>query len=236
MLWSSQEFGFVALPDAWTSGSSIMPQKRNPDAAELVRGKTAGFIGRLTALASLVKGLPLAYNKDLQEDKLYLFASHQELDLCLEAMTAMMDAARFDAERSAAAAEGGYAQATDVADYLVGKGLPFREAHRVAGSLVALAAERGAALGELTAQELATVSPLFDEEYYRVVELGRVIAGKVSPGGTAPVRVDEQLVWARAAVDDLRRTVTELEAVARFDPGDPVDQHEPRGPHESFVP
>ena len=219
VLWSTQEFGFLTLPDAWTSGSSIMPQKRNPDAAELVRGKTAGFIGRLTALAALVKGLPLAYNKDLQEDKLYLFASREELDLCLEATAAMVGAVRFDPGRCAAAAEGGYAQATDVADYLVGKGLPFREAHRIAGSLVALAAGRGAALGELTAAELATLSPLFDEEYYEVVRLEQVIAAKVSPGGTAPERVAEQFAWARSAVADLRRSVAELRAATGSDAG-----------------
>ena len=145
VLWSSQEFGLAALPESWTSGSSIMPQKRNPDGAEHVRAKSAGFLARLQGLGAVLKGLPLAYNGDLQEDKLYVFASRQELDLCLEAMTAMVEGLLFDRERGRVAAEGGYAQATDVADYLVGKGLPFREAHRVAGRLVGLLAPEGRA-------------------------------------------------------------------------------------------
>ena len=133
VLWSTQEFGLASLPESWTSGSSIMPQKRNPDAAELVRAKAAGFLARLQGMGVLLKGLPLAYNKDLQEDKLYVFGTKEELDLCLQAMTAMIEGLTFDAARAREAAEGGYAAATDVADYLVGKGLPFRDAHRVAG-------------------------------------------------------------------------------------------------------
>ncbi|MGI5940299.1 MAG: argininosuccinate lyase [Thermoleophilia bacterium] len=201
VLWSTQEFGLATLPDSWTSGSSIMPQKRNPDAAELVRAKAAGFLGRLQGLGSLLKGLPLAYNKDLQEDKLYVFATRGELDLCLEAMTAMIAGLTFDAERGRKAAEGGYAQATDVADYLVEKGLSFREAHRVSGRLVALLAAQGRSLTEATPAELQGLSPLFDDDYYEVVRLDRVLAGKVSPGGTAPQRVAEQLAVARASLD-----------------------------------
>ena len=210
VLWTSQEFGFATLPDAWTSGSSIMPQKRNPDGAELVRGKAAGFLGRLTALGSLLKGLPLAYNKDLQEDKLALFATREELDLCLESMTAMLAQIRFHPERTRQAAEGGYAQATDVADYLVARGLPFREAHHVAGRLVARAAELGRALGELEPEELQAVSPLLGEGYAETVSLERVVAAKVSPGGTAPARVREQLAEATAAMEQLRREVGDL--------------------------
>jgi argininosuccinate lyase len=118
VLWSTQEYGLASLPESWTSGSSIMPQKRNPDAAEHVRAKSAGFLARLLGLGAVLKGLPLAYNGDLQEDKLYVFGSRQELDLCLEAMTAMVQGLTFDRERGRQAAEGGYAQATDVADYL----------------------------------------------------------------------------------------------------------------------
>ena len=194
VLWSTQEFGLASLPEAWTSGSSIMPQKRNPDAAELVRAKAAGFLGRLQGLGALLKGLPLAYNKDLQEDKLYVFATREELDLCLEAMTAMVAGLSFNEQRARAAAEGGYSQATDVADYLVEKGLPFREAHRVAGRLVAVAAREGRPLADVTLSELRELSPLFDEGYYSVVELDHVLAAKVSPGGTAPERVAEQLL------------------------------------------
>jgi argininosuccinate lyase len=210
VLWSTQEFGLISLPDSWTSGSSIMPQKKNPDGAELVRGKAAGFLGRLMSMGSLVKGLPLAYNKDLQEDKLYLFASREELDLCLESMTAMVAAMQLDGERARAAAEGGYAQATDVADHLVQKGLPFRDAHHAAGRLVARAVEAGKSLGELTLDELREVSPLLDDEYYGVVDLERVISAKVSPGGTAPQRVAEQLERASTVLTDLRTAVAAL--------------------------
>ncbi len=131
-------------------GSSIMPQKRNPDAAELIRAKAAGFLARLQGLGALLKGLPLAYNKDLQEDKLYVFASREGLDLCLDAMTAMIQGIAFDRDQGRRAAEGGYAQATDVADYLADKGVPFREAHRLTGRLVALLAAESRPLAAAT--------------------------------------------------------------------------------------
>lgn len=180
-----------------------MPQKRNADGAELIRGKASGFLARLQGLGGVVKGLPLAYNSDLQEDKPYVFASRQELDLCLEGMAAMVGSLSFDATRGREAAEGGYAQATDVADYLVAKGLPFRDAHRVTGRLVAALAEEDRPLSAATMSELQALSPLFDDDYYRVVDLERVIAGKVSPGGTAPVRVKEQLALARSILSGL---------------------------------
>ncbi len=205
VLWSTQEFGLASLPESWTSGSSIMPQKRNPDAAELVRGKAAGFLARLQGMGVLLKGLPLAYNKDLQEDKLYVFGTKEELDLCLQAMTAMIEGLVFDVARAREAAEGGYAAATDVADYLVGKGLPFRDAHRVAGRLVALLVKDGRPLAGATLDELQGLSPLFDEGFYRVVDIERVVSGKVSPGGTAPKRVAEQLVLARRIAERLSR-------------------------------
>jgi argininosuccinate lyase len=203
VLWTTQEFGLAALPDSWTSGSSIMPQKRNADGAELVRAKSAGFLARLQGLGAVLKGLPLAYNSDLQEDKVYVFASREELDLCLEAMTAMVEALSFDAERGRSAAEGGYAQATDVADYLVVKGLPFREAHRLTGGLVSLLAEEGRALSAVTMSELQALSTLFTDDYYGVVDLDRVVAAKISPGGTAPERVGEQLALAREVLSRL---------------------------------
>ncbi len=211
VLWSSLEFGFLRLPDAWSSGSSIMPQKRNPDAAELIRGKAAGFVGRLTSLGTLLKGLPLAYNKDLQEDKLYVFATRDELDVCLEAAAAMAAAASLRAERLREAAEGGYAQATDVADYLVGKGLPFREAHAVAGRLVALAAAGERPLEAIGPDELSSLSPLFDDGYYEVVNLRRVVAAKVSYGGTAPTSVERQLMEAASLIGQLRTQIAQLD-------------------------
>ncbi|MCX8033448.1 MAG: argininosuccinate lyase [Thermoleophilia bacterium] len=197
VLWTTQEYGFVTLPEAWTSGSSIMPQKRNADAAEIIRAKTAGFLARLQGLGAVLKGLPMAYNSDLQEDKLYVFASREEFDLCLEAMTGMVRHLVFDKERTREAAEGGYSQATDVADYLVRKGLPFRQAHRVVGRLVASLAKEKRAFSQVSLEELKAFSPLFDEEFYQVVDLDRVVAGKISPGGTAPSRVEEQLALAR---------------------------------------
>jgi argininosuccinate lyase len=200
VLWSSQEFGFISLPESWTSGSSIMPQKRNPAGAELVRGKAAGFLARLQGLGVVLKGLPLAYNNDLQEDKLYVFGSRQELDLCLEAMTAMISGLTVHAGPARRAAEGGYSQATDVADYLVEKGLPFREAHRLAGRLVAKLAGEGRAFAEAGIDELTEISPLFDEGYYEVVDIERVVAAKISPGGTAPAAIDEQLSVARSVL------------------------------------
>jgi argininosuccinate lyase len=203
VLWSTQEFGLALLPESWTSGSSIMPQKRNPDAAELVRAKAAGFLARLQGMGVLLKGLPLAYNKDLQEDKLYVFGTKEELDLCLGAMTAMIEGLVFDAARAREAAEGGYAAATDVADYLVGKGLPFRDAHRVAGRLVALLAKDGRPLAGAALEELHELSPLLGEDYYLVVDIERVVGAKVSPGGTAPRRVTEQLVLARRIAERL---------------------------------
>jgi argininosuccinate lyase len=203
VLWSTQEFGLATLPEAWTSGSSIMPQKRNPDGAELVRAKASGFLARLQGLGGLLKGLPLAYNKDLQEDKLYVFGTKEELDLCLLAMTAMVEGLTVDRERARLAAEGGYAAATDVADYLVAKGLPFREAHRAAGRLVASLASEGRPLGNAELDELRKVSPLFEEDFYPVVDLGRVVGAKISPGGTAPERVAEQLRSARQVLDRL---------------------------------
>ena len=203
VLWSTQEFGLAALPESWTSGSSIMPQKRNPDGAELVRAKASGFLARLQGLGGLLKGLPLAYNKDLQEDKLYVFGTREELDLCLQAMTAMVEGLTIDRKRAREAAEGGYAAATDVADYLAAKGLPFRDAHRVAGRLVSLLSADGRPLASAGLDELRNISPLFDEDFYPVVDVERVVAAKVSPGGTAPVRVAEQLALARTVLDRL---------------------------------
>jgi argininosuccinate lyase len=204
VLWTTQEFGLAELPDAWISGSSIMPQKRNPDGAELVRAKAAGFLARLQGLGSVLKGLPLAYNSDLQEDKPYVFSTRAELDVCLEAMAAMVETLTFDRRRAREAAEQGYAQATDVADYLVAKGLPFRDAHRITGRLVASLAEGHRPLSEAKMEELQSLSALFEEDYYAVVDLDRVVSSKISPGGTSPERVAEQLALASAVVERLK--------------------------------
>jgi argininosuccinate lyase len=192
VIWSSQEFGFCEPADDFSSGSSIMPQKKNPDAAELLRAKAPRIVGSLTTLAGVLHALPLAYSKDLQEDKEALFDAVDNLELCLEAAERMIAGLGFDRERLAAAAGDELVAATDVADVLVRKGMPFREAHGVVGTLVRTALERGVALSELSSEEIAAVSNLLDEEYYAVLGEGSWLESKVSPGGTASARLREQ--------------------------------------------
>jgi argininosuccinate lyase len=193
VLWSSQEFAFCELPDAWASGSSIMPQKKNPDAAELLRAKAPRVVAHLTALHGVLHGLPLTYNKDLQEDKEGLFDAADTLALCLEAARGMVAGARFRRERLAAAAGDEMLAATDVADLLVRRGLPFREAHGVVAGLVRRAEERGVRLSELPLEEVRAAHPLLDEELYAVLRDGAWLESKDSRGGTALRRVREQL-------------------------------------------
>ena len=200
VLWSSEEFHFCEVADAWASGSSIMPQKKNPDAAELLRAKAPRVVANLTALHGVMHGLPLTYNKDMQEDKERLFDSCDTLELCLEAADGMLSTITFDRERLAAAAADEMLAATDVADLLVRRGLPFREAHGVVGGLVRTALERGATLSDLTREELASHSPLLDDEFYRLLEDGAWLQTKVSEGATGLPRVREQLSRARAAL------------------------------------
>jgi argininosuccinate lyase len=200
VLWSSEEFGFCELSDAWSSGSSIMPQKKNPDAAELLRAKAPRIAGHLVALHGVLHGLPLTYNKDMQEDKEHLFDAADTLSLCLSAAFGMLDAISFRRDRLAAAASDEFLAATDVADLLVRRGLPFRQAHRVVGGLVRTALEQGKQLSQLSAGELAAVSPLLDDEFYAVLRDRAALEGKVSEGGTSLARVREQLERARAAL------------------------------------
>jgi argininosuccinate lyase len=200
VIWSSQEFGFCALPDAWSSGSSIMPQKRNPDAAELLRAKAPRVAGHLAAMHGVLHGLPLTYNKDLQEDKEHLFDAADTLELCLRAAAGMLGGVVFDRARLGAAASDEMIAAVDVADLLVRRGMPFREAHGIVGDLVRTAEDSGRTLSELTRAELAGRSELLDEEYYAVLAGSAWLESKVSEGGTALVRVREQLEAARAAV------------------------------------
>jgi argininosuccinate lyase len=198
VLWSSEEFGFCELSDAWASGSSIMPQKKNPDAAELLRAKAPRIAGHLVALHGVMHGLPLTYNKDLQEDKEHLFDTADTLELCLEVARGMLGAITFDREQLAAAAADEFLAATDVADMLVRRGVPFRQAHGIVGGLVRAALEQGKSLSELTREELAEHSPLLDDEFYSTLEPQAWLEGKVSEGGTALARVREQLDSARA--------------------------------------
>jgi argininosuccinate lyase len=201
VLWASEEFGFCVLPDAWSSGSSIMPQKKNPDAAELLRAKAPRIAGHLVALHGVMHALPLTYNKDLQEDKEHLFDAVDTLELCLAAATGMVGGLTFRRERMAAASSDELLAATDVADLLVRRGLPFREAHGVVAGLVRMAVESDRRLSELTLEELTEASSgLLDDEFYALLRDGAWLESKVSEGGTSLSRVREQLDRARAAL------------------------------------
>ena len=200
VLWSSDEFGFCELPDAWTSGSSIMPQKKNPDAAELLRAKAPRMAGHLVGLHGVLHGLPLTYNKDLQEDKEHLFDAADTLELCLTAADAMLGAIAFRRERLEDAASDEFLAATDIADLLVRKGMPFREAHGVVGGLVRTAVEAGKELSDLSREELAAHSELLDDDFYDVLRDRAWLEDKVSRGGTSLARVREQLDRARSAL------------------------------------
>ena len=191
VLWSTAEFGFVALPDAWTSGSSLMPQKKNPDAAELLRAKAPRVVSSLVALHGVMHALPLTYNKDMQEDKEPLFDAADTLELCLAAAKGMIAGARFDRERMAAAASDELIAATDLADLLVRRGTPFREAHGIVAGLVREAVTAARPLRELAIQALG-------DEAGEVLESSSWLESKVSEGGTASARVREQLEQARA--------------------------------------
>jgi argininosuccinate lyase len=195
VLWTSAEFGFITLDDAFATGSSIMPQKKNPDVAELVRGKTGRVYGDLIALLTILKGLPLSYNRDLQEDKPPLFDAADTVLACLDVVRGMVATWTVNADRMAGAVSDD-ALATDFADYLVRKGLPFRQAHEVAGRLVRLAEERGVSLRSLSADDLRQHSPLFGDDL-GAIDVAASIAGRDVPGGTAPARVTAALAEAR---------------------------------------
>ena len=193
VLWSTAQFRFVRLSDRWTTGSSIMPQKRNPDAAELTRGKTGRVVGALVGLLTVMKGLPLAYSKDMQEDKEGLFDAADSLSLCLAAMAGMVADLRADPDRLRAAAGAGFATATDLADWLVReRGMPFREAHHVTGALVAEAERRGVDLADLPPEAMRAVHPGLDASVRGVLGVADSVASRRSFGGTAPARVREQ--------------------------------------------
>jgi argininosuccinate lyase len=200
VLWSSQEFGFSEPADDFSSGSSIMPQKKNPDAAELLRGKAPRVAASLQTLLGVLHALPLAYSKDLQEDKEALFDAVDTVETCLEAAERMLAGTRFDRAALAAAAADEFLAATDLADLLVRKGMPFREAHGVVGGLVREALQSGRALSDLTEDELRSHSDLLDAEYYEVLAGDAWIESKLSAGGSASARVAEQLAAARAAL------------------------------------
>ena len=198
ILWSSYEFGFITLDDAYSTGSSIMPQKKNPDMAELIRGKTGRVYGDLLALLTVMKGLPLAYNKDMQEDKEAVFDAVDTLKGCLIVFTPMLRTMRVNTGRMAADLAAGFLNATDLADYLAEKGLPFREAHAVAGHLVRLAEEQGKTLEELPLETLRAACPLFEADVYAALSLTGCMEKRSSFGGPAPQAVAAALTELRA--------------------------------------
>ncbi len=199
VLWSSAEFGFIELDDAYATGSSIMPQKKNPDVAELARGKTGRVYGNLLALLTVMKALPLSYNRDMQEDKEGFFDTVDTLLSTLEVFTGMIATLKVKGEKTRRAAEEGYILATDLADYLVGKGVPFREAHNIVGGLVQYAVENGKTFKDLSLSEYKNFSSLFEEDVYSVTVASSIGARDV-PGGTAPGQVAQQLARARKIV------------------------------------
>ena len=193
VIWNSSEFGFVELSDAFTTGSSIMPQKKNPDAAELIRGKSGRVFGNLVSLLTLMKGLPLAYNKDLQEDKEPLFDSADTVKTCLKIFTGMMQLAKFKSLSIEELSTSGFLTATDMADYLVLKGVPFREAHEVTGKIVAYCLDNGKTLDKLSLKELRKISKRFDEDVSEHIALKNSVDRKNIYGGTAKKQVKAQI-------------------------------------------
>ncbi|KAB1653131.1 argininosuccinate lyase [Pseudoclavibacter chungangensis] len=202
IVWNTREFGFVTLHDSWSTGSSIMPQKKNPDIAELARGKSGRLIGNLTGLLATLKALPLAYNRDLQEDKEPVFDSVETLEVLLPAFTGMVATTTFHGERMRELAPQGFSLATDIAEWLVKHGVPFRDAHEISGECVRLAEGRGIELDELSDEDFASVSPHLTPAVREVLTVDGSVATRDGRGGTAPVRVAEQLERLRVALGD----------------------------------
>jgi argininosuccinate lyase len=204
VLWTSQEFGWVELDDAFATGSSIMPQKKNADIAELARGKAGRLIGGLVTVLTMLKGLPLTYDRDMQEDKEPVFDAVDTLGLVLPALAGMISTMTVRVDRLAAAAPAGYTLATEVAEWLVRRGVPFREAHEVTGSLVALCAARECGLDEVDDDELATVSPHLTPDVRDVLSVPGALAARTTPGSTGPGPVADQLAAAQDTVEGWR--------------------------------
>ena len=202
ILWSSWEFQFIELPDAYTTGSSIMPQKKNPDMAELVRGKTGRVYGDLMGLLTVLKGLPLAYNKDMQEDKEGVFDACDTARMCLEVMAGMLPGMKARTDRMRKAASEGFINATDLADYLVTKGLPFRSAYKVSGALVKQCIQEGKTLDTLSLEEYKQASSLIEEDVYKQIDLSTCVSKRVSAGGTSVESVEKQIAAVRKALED----------------------------------
>ncbi len=202
VIWASQPFGFIALPDQWSTGSSIMPQKRNPDAAELVRGHSGRIIGCATALMITMKGLPLAYSKDMQDDKPPVFEAHDLLALSIAAMTGMIESLVFRVDRMRILAETGFSTATDLADWLVREaGIPFREAHHITGQAVKLAEQRNGMLADLALEDLQAIDARFNAAVFGVLSVDASVNSRTSHGGTAPSGVRMRIAEAKAALE-----------------------------------
>ena len=193
ILWANPAFGFVKLPDGYATGSSIMPQKKNPDVAELMRGKTGRVYGALTGLLTVMKGLPLAYNRDMQEDKEGFLDADRTVESSLRLMAGMLEELTFRTDRMREACKAGFLNATELADYLVGRGLPFREAHHVTGQAVAAAEREGKGLEDLTLPELQALEPRIDSDVYAVLDYAAAVRRRETPGGTGPRSVARQL-------------------------------------------
>ncbi|MDY0087773.1 MAG: argininosuccinate lyase [Coriobacteriia bacterium] len=211
VMWSSEEFGFVRMDDTYSTGSSIMPQKKNPDFAELTRGKTGRVLGDLVGLLTMLKGLPLAYNKDMQEDKEGAFDAIDTTLGCLVVVEGMLSTMHVDSERMRTAAHGGFMAATDLADHLVSSGIPFRDAHEVVGKLVLELEKQGRTLQQLTAEDFAAINPAFGQGAPAVVDITEVVSRRVSQGGTGHQALVQQLERCRDVLD---ADATWLETVA----------------------
>ena len=202
ILWSSWEFKFIELSDAWTTGSSIMPQKKNPDMAELIRGKTGRVYGDLMGLLTVMKGLPLAYNKDMQEDKEAIFDAFDTADACLGVLAPMLESMKVNGETMRRAAAMGFINATDLADWLVEKkSVPFRTAYKLVGQLVGQCVKKGITLEELPLEVYQEASPVFDADLYKALDLDACVLRRSSQGGTAPEQVDKQLEALRSQLE-----------------------------------
>ena len=201
ILWSSWEFQFIELPDAYTTGSSIMPQKKNPDMAELVRGKTGRVYGDLMGILTVLKGLPLAYNKDMQEDKEGVFDACDTAKMCLEVMAGMLPGMKAKTDRMLKAASEGFINATDFADYLVTKGLPFRSAYKISGAMVAKCIREGRTLEDLSLEEYKEASPLIEADIYEAIDLANCVQKRVSAGGTSVQSVEKQIAAVRKVLE-----------------------------------
>ena len=204
ILWCSWEFKFIELDDAYATGSSIMPQKKNPDVTELIRGKTGRVIGDLTTLLSMLKGIPLAYNKDMQEDKEAIFDAIDQAKLCIKTFDPMLATMRVNKEKMRAAAAQGFINATDCADYLVKKGLPFRDAYKITGGLVARCIQDGCTLETLPLDVYKEAAPQFGEDVYEAIALETCLNGRISEGGPSAQAVKEQLALANAAIEEIK--------------------------------